>query len=697
MGAYFVALLLAAAPFPQDTVVTYASPATRQVVVRAAARYQAQDTAVSDYRANIRYRLSVGVAGRRWGQLPTAAIEEQVGRIAWQRPNDLRVDIVGRRQRSRPDGFELSSSFQRPWFVPRGAGDSLRIFSDEFPATGALHPLAAGAARQYHYDLMDSLSAALPDGRTVKLYAVQVIPKHAAPALVAGKLWIDVSTMEVARFAFRYVGTGLFSTPDEEGSDSAASRRVNRIANRLVTIDVDLEYGEQDGRFWMPFRQAIVGRVTIPLAGGQVIPFQAMTEFSDYEINEGQDGHDGQDGLGGQVVAGEWEGGRYEIHRPPDSVLAQYTGWTDSLALQNAPEDDARVRSIVADLATIAEELPPELTDRRAVSPGYERISDALQYNRVQGLSLGVGARLSVPGMPFTNLFPTVRFGLSDQRLTGRLALVHDAPGGRVTITGYHDLADVDPFSPGLTLANSASALFTGHDYGDYYLVSGAELNFVSSVALATDLAVSLRGERQRSVAQEAESWVNDVLGGSGVFPLNPSVREGDVGVLGARLVHHGALRWMLAGEGMAGRDLTSGRAFGEIRRSAGGARGYTVRVKAGIADASAPPQMQFRLGGRETVRGFDYAVLTGAAFWSAQLDLSPLRGTIRPVFFVDAGQAGAADALFDSKALVGGGIGISVYSPLLHTTLLRLDLSHPITPDNGSKWRFDVVFSPVR
>jgi hypothetical protein len=299
--------------------------------------------------------------------------------------------------------------------------------------------------------------------------------------------------------------------------------------------------------------------------------------------------------------------------------------------------------------------------------------------------------------MPFTNLFPTVRFGISDQRLTGRLALVHDAPGGRVTIAGYHDLADVDPFSAGLTLANSASALFTGHDYGDYYLVSGAELNFVSSVALATDVAVSLRGERQRSVAQEAESWVNDVLGGSGAFPLNPSVREGDVGVLGARLVHYGALRWMLAGEGMAGQGLTSGRAFGEIRRSAGGARGYSVRVKAGIADASAPPQMQFRLGGRETVRGFDYAVLTGAAFWSAQLDLSPLRGTIRPVFFVDAGQAGAADALFDSKALVGGGIGISVYSPLLHTTLLRLDLSHPITPDNGSKWRFDVVFSPVR
>ena len=47
--------------------------------------------------------------------------------------------------------------------------------------------------------------------------------------------------------------------------------------------------------------------------------------------------------------------------------------------------------------------------------------------------------------------------------------------------------------------------------------------------------------------------------------------------------------------------------------------------------------------------------------------------------------------------ALVGGGIGLSVYSPLLRTTLIRLDLSHPISPDTGGKWRFDLVFSPVR
>jgi hypothetical protein len=351
----------------------------------------------------------------------------------------------------------------------------------------------------------------------------------------------------------------------------------------------------------------------------------------------------------------------------------------------------------VADLARLVEELPGDLTDRRAITPSLERLSDVIRYNRVQGLSIGVGARLALSGLPFTAVFPTVRYGFSDERLNARLALVHDAPAGRFTFAGYHETRGVDPFSPGTSLANSASALFTAHDYGDYLLASGVELSAVLPVALATDLTLSAHGERQRSVDQVARSWFNDALGGTGLMPPNPPVREGDYALVGARLSHAGALHWMLAAEGMAGKELTTGRLFGEVQRRGGGARGYTLRLKAGLAEGSAPSQLLFRLGGRETVRGFEYSELTGRSFWAAQLDVSPLRGTIRPVLFLDAGQAGDPDALFDSKALVGGGFGLSVYSPLLHATLIRLDLSHPITPDNGRPWRFDLVFSPVR
>ena len=116
------------------------------------ARRRVADSAVSDYRARIHYRLTFGVGRRRWARVPNSAVEEQVADIQWQRPNDLRIDFLGRRSQSRSD-VELSSIWDRPWFVPRSVDDSVRIFSDEFPAPGALHPLAAAAPAWYQYTL----------------------------------------------------------------------------------------------------------------------------------------------------------------------------------------------------------------------------------------------------------------------------------------------------------------------------------------------------------------------------------------------------------------------------------------------------------------------------------------------------------------------------------------------------------------
>jgi hemolysin activation/secretion protein len=156
----------------------------------------------------------------------------------------------------------------------------------------------------------------------------------------------------------------------------------------------------------------------------------------------------------------------------------------------------------------------------------------------------------------------------------------------------------------------------------------------------------------------------------------------------------------MLSAEGMAGEGDVGGRAYGEARYTRGGARGLTLRMKAGIASPDVAPQLRFRLGGMHTVRGFEYASLTGESFWAAQLDVSPSRGTIRPVLFADVGGIGGgrdAPTGLEGRVLAGGGIGVSMYSPLLRTTLIRVDVSHPITPSEGGEWRFDLVFSPVR
>ena len=75
----------------------------------------------------------------------------------WSAPNDLRVEILGRRAAARSRDIRLTSSFDRPWFVPRALGDSIRVFGNEIPPQAAVHPLARDGAEWYSYRLSDSV------------------------------------------------------------------------------------------------------------------------------------------------------------------------------------------------------------------------------------------------------------------------------------------------------------------------------------------------------------------------------------------------------------------------------------------------------------------------------------------------------------------------------------------------------------
>jgi len=61
-------------------------------------------------------------------------------------------------------------------------------------------------------------------------------------------------------------------------------------------------------------------------------------------------------------------------------------------------------------------------------------------------------------------------------------------------------------------------------------------------------------------------------------------------------------------------------------------------------------------------------------------------------VLFLDAGQAGAADGVFDTRVLVGAGAGVSFFNGVL-----RLEVSRPISPDIGGKLRFDIAVRGAR
>ena len=335
---------------------------------------------------------------------------------------------------------------------------------------------------------------------------------------------------------------------------------------------------------------------------------------------------------------------------------------------------------------------PDTLADSSRQGIAYESLSDALRYDRIQGLSLGLGYRLRVPGMDDAGLHGTVRYGLSDDRVTGRLTFLRDAPGGRLQISGYREISNFDPFAPGHGFSNTLDALFAGHDNGDYSLVHGGSIGFETSLATGLDIGIGVSAQRERSIGREAKSTVNDFLGGTGEFPPNPPIADGTYGGLWARLDGFGRRRWTVTADLHAGEGTSTGRLYGRIRQGVGGGRGVTLELKAGLATSPTLPQSLFRLGGVSTVRGFEYGTVRGQAFWAARLDFTPLRRRLRPVVFVDAGQAARAEDLFSSKALVGAGIGLSLFRGVL-----RFDLSHAVSPDVGGKVRFDIVMRAVR
>jgi hypothetical protein len=343
-------------------------------------------------------------------------------------------------------------------------------------------------------------------------------------------------------------------------------------------------------------------------------------------------------------------------------------------------------------LVTLTLQSPQPDTSYNGPTHGiaFERVSDLLQYNRVQGLSLGLGYQLPVSGSA-ARLHATIRYGLSDERVTGRLSFLMNADAGLLIVTAYRDISDLDPFSPGKTIGNTLNGLLAGHDNGDYALSEGAAVRFEKRLK-AFELVLAGRAEHLSSVSRVAQSGINDFLGGTGLFPPNPQVHEGAFAVISAQARNRGRARWSVTVDLLGGGGRSTARLYGDLLRPVGRGRGLTFRLKAGASTEPATPQALFRQGGVNTVRGFEYGTLRGPAFWAGQVDVTPFDGKVRPVLFVDAGQASRISRLFSSTPIVGAGMGLSLFRGLL-----RFDLSQPISPNRAGKVRFDVLVQSPR
>jgi hemolysin activation/secretion protein len=109
------------------------------------------------------------------------------------------------------------------------------------------------------------------------------------------------------------------------------------------------------------------------------------------------------------------------------------------------------------------------------------------------------------------------------------------------------------------------------------------------------------------------------------------------------------------------------------------------LTLRGGVTRGDSLPQMAFRLGGPQTVRGFTYGERRGREFWSVQLDVGLGRSALlAPVVFFDIGDT------FTSDPFIGAGAGVSLLNGLI-----RFNLSKGIRPDRSL--RFDLLFRAPR
>jgi hypothetical protein len=348
----------------------------------------------------------------------------------------------------------------------------------------------------------------------------------------------------------------------------------------------------------------------------------------------------------------------------------------------------------MSDLADLAEGLPREMTGRPGVGISWEKVADIVRYNRVEGTTVSLGARVPAP-ISFTTLYGTGRFGFADQRVMVRIAAVRDAPGGRRIIAASRDLVDIDPFAHGLTFGNSLRGIFTGHDDGAYLLAQGGRITYETSHGPGTELTWSARAEQEQSVNSEARAFFPRIAGSDGYFPATAPVRRGFAVGGGLRVEHSGfATRWLIDAEALSVAGERGGRLAAEFRLQRLAGAWATARIKGGVAfGATAVPQLALNAGGLATVRGYDFGVTQGDALWAVQLDLAkPTRRDVKLAAFVDAGQAGNRRDFGTAPFLSGAGVAVSVLGGFV-----RAELSHPITQTFGRGLRFDLVFGGVR
>jgi len=696
----------------------YADPVARRLVAEARTRRETIDRSITGYRTTMRERIGAGVRALRRDRMLFR--RELVLRIDWRRDTIGRIDVIGARQAvpavrpqvELPD--DLKGDVADYAFDPADdrltvgfGGSESRDTEDSTKGRRRSmrlgHPLAPGSEANYRFAVGDSSVLAFPDGRTIVLRELRVMPRRVAFELMTGSFWIDEKSHGVVRALFRPARPfDLEEDGDEDDvEDVPGFVKPIRVEVRFISID----YGLWDGRWWLPRLIAFDGVAT---AGSWLqMPMRYERLYDDYEVTG--DTASRRTARPPRATAAADSTARAQCHEEADTLTQQRIECVcrngECLRFTvNIPTDTAALLG--------STELPPAFSgmgdtlistgETQELAHGLGRLPEApwqfqakpprwglARYNRVEGLALGARGELDFGRL---RLDGTARVAFADGEPDLEAGVTRETGTARLRLSVYRRLNGVDPEAGSLGIGNSLSALFLGRDDGDYYRSAGLALTALPAITAPQSFSVVVYAERQRRAAKRTDFSLAHTLHSDHVFRSNVVADSADqlgaaVTLRAQRGVDPETARW--------GADMTlDGGAgtygFGRVSATLRIAAPLAPRVAGalelagGSSAGRVPVQSRWYLGGPNTLRGYGGGVMSGDAFWRARVEIANRLPAARLVLFYDVGRAGPRDHLSLARPLMGAGLGASFLDGLM-----RIDLARALRSPKG--WRLDL------
>ncbi len=685
----------------------------------ARARRETVDRSITAYRATMKERIGAGVRALRRDRMLYR--RELALRIDWRRDSVGHIDVIGAREAipavkakvELPD--DLRGDLADYAFDPADDGITVGFGrSDDGEGRGVRlgHPLAPGSEADYRFATGDSSVLVFPDGRTIVLRELRVMPRRLDFKLMSGSLWIDEKSHGVVRALFRPARPFDFEEDvGDKDHDIPGFAKPIRGEVRYITID----YGLWDRRWWLP---RLIAFDAVATAGSWLqMPLRYERLYSDYEVTG--DTTSPRAPRPPRATPAADSTARVQCHQQVDTLTVECqcrNGECLKFAVNISSDTAALIGSVelppaFAGLAGGGGDTLISMGEMQDLMRGVGRLPQApwqfrarpprwglARYNRVEGLALGAHGELDLGRL---QLDGSARIALADGEPDVEAGLTRETGTARFRAAAYRRLNAVDAAAGGgggaLGFGNSLSALLLGRDDGYYYRSAGLALTVLPVVTAQQSFSVRVYAERQRSAAKQTDFSLPHALHSDHLFRSNIVADSADqVGAAVTLRAQRGfdpeGTRWGadVTLDGGAG-TYGFGRASATLRFTAPlmprvvGA----VELAGGTSAGGVPLQSAWYLGGPNTLRGYGGGVMIGDAYWRARVEVANRLPVARLALFCDVGRAAARDHLSLARPLVGAGIGASFLDGIF-----RIDLARALKSPTG--WRLDLYLDGI-